>query len=57
MNSVPQGGMCLFSISISDNGIFRDEGGLGSVGGSVDISSKVVVKENCFRGNREESGG
>jgi len=48
---VPQGSVGLFSVSISDNGIFRDKSRLRSIRGSVDFSSKVVGQKHSFGGH------
>jgi hypothetical protein len=43
--------MGLSSVLVGDDGIFGNEGRLGSVGGSFDISTKMVIEEFSFGGN------
>lgn len=43
--------MGLSSVLVGDDGIFRDEGGLGSVGGPFNISTKMVIEDFSFGGD------
>jgi len=42
VDSVPELGVGLFSVGIGNNGIFRNQSGLGSIRRSIDFSAKVV---------------
>lgn len=57
VNGVPDFGVDLFSVIISDDGISRNNSRLGSVGGSSNFSTKMVFKHDSLGGNGENGVG
>jgi len=56
VDGVPQNSVSLSSILVSNDGIFGYKCGLGTVGGSLDFSAKVVVELFSLGGNWQQSG-